>query len=77
MLHQRAGTRSDPSGDPDYAAGGTVRGGVAAVAENGQVGAGVEPAGVGGRRPVDDDVRPLQAEGANPLAGIFDAETQR
>ncbi len=76
VLHQRTGAGADPAGDVNSAAGGAVGGGVAAVPLNGQNGAGIEPAGVGRGRALHHDLGAVQAEGADPLAGIFHPEPQ-
>ena len=76
-FHQRAGTGSGATADIDLAAGGTVRGGVAAVAFEDDGGAGIQPADIGRRRAVDDDLGAGKAEGSNTLAGVFNREFKR
>ena len=77
VLHQRARAGADAAGNVDLAGGGAVGGGVAAVAEDGQGRPGVEPAGVGRCRALDDDLGAVETEGADPLPGVFHPELER
>jgi hypothetical protein len=76
VLHQRTGAGTGPPPDVDLAAGGAVGGGVAAIPLEGQGGAGIEPAHIGRRRAIDDDLRPFKTEGADPLPRVLDRELE-
>ena len=77
VLHQRARARAGAAADVDAAARRAVARRVARVAAHGDEAARVEPADIGRRGLIDDDLRAGQAHGADALAGVRHVEMQR